>query len=203
MHYRPLADAAELISPLLSSEGTLTLRPRLMTLVVEDRVAVLDRVATLLESYDLPPRNAEITFSLFLGTDRREQEAPPDASGSELSREVRGVLETLADFTKWTAYEPLGSRSVTGAEGDEVVTQLSDEFRVAFVLESVHESQGVVKFKWFTLQRVRREDGGEEEIEELYRTGMALTAGRLHVVGAASDPDSKRALFLTFQAKLR
>ena len=142
-------------------------------------------------------------MSLFLGTDRREAEGPPDTSGSALSREVRGVLETLADFTKWTAYEPLGSRSVIGAEGDEVVTQLSEEFRVAFVLESVHEERGVVKFKWFTLQRVRHEDDGGEKIEELYRTGMVLTTGRLHVVGAASDPESKRALFLTLQAKLR
>ena len=33
---------------------------------------------------------------------------------SLLSLEVRGVLDTLGDVTKWVAYEPLGSRSITG-----------------------------------------------------------------------------------------
>jgi hypothetical protein len=203
VHHRPLADAADLVSPLLSEEGTLTLRPRLQTLVVEDRPAVLERVAALLDSWDLPPRNAEVTLSLFLGTDRREEGAGSGGSASDLSREVRGVLETLADFTKWTSYEPLGSRSVTGAEGAEVVARLSDEFRVVFVVESVHESQGLIKFRWFTLQRVRHDDDGAEQVEDLYRTGMSLSAGRLHVVGAAADPNSQRALFLTLQARPR
>jgi hypothetical protein len=204
IHHRPLADAADLVGPLLSEEGTLTLRPRLRTLVVEDRPGVLERVASLLDSWDLPPRNAEVTLSLFLGTDRREDEASAGGPASDLSREVRGVLETLADFTKWTSYEPLGSRSVTGAEGAEVVARLSEEYRVVFVVESVHEGQGLIKFRWFTLQRVRHDDGtGAERVEDLYRTGMSLSAGRLHVVGAAADPNSQRALFLTLQARPR
>ena len=39
--YRPLADAYDLVEPLLTGEGTVTLRPRLSTLVVEDRRFVL------------------------------------------------------------------------------------------------------------------------------------------------------------------
>ena len=42
-----------------------------------------------------------------------------------------------------------------------------------------------------------------KEIEDLYRTGMVLSAGRVTVVGAAKDPDSQRALFLFLQASPR
>ncbi len=201
VRYRPLADVADLIEPLLSAEGEMTLTPRLKTIVVEDRVAVLERVAALLLSYDLPPRNVEVTFSLFLGTDRRGEVEQRSVAGSGLSSEVRGVLETLSDVTKWTAYDPLGSRSVTGAEGEEVVVSLSEDFRVVFAVESVHDVSGVIKFKQLALQQLRREQDGTSALAEIYRASIGVNVGKLTVVGAARDPDSKRALFLALQAR--
>jgi hypothetical protein len=200
VHYRPLADAAELIDPLLSADGTVTLRPRLSALVVQDRPAVLERVAALLQSWDVPPRSVEITFSLFLGTDQREVRRD---AGPELTREVRGVLDTLSDFTKWNSYEPLGSRSVSGTEGDRVVVNLSDEYRVTFVIQSVHETLGTTKFDRLQLQSVQRGKDGEETVRDLYTMGAVVPPGELYVVGAAMDPNSKRALFLTLQTRAR
>ena len=115
--FKSLADAAELVSPLLSPEGTLTLQPRLKAITVQDHVSVLGRVAALLGSFDVAPRNVEIALSLFLGTDKRAQEAGRSVPPSAMTRDVRGIAETLGDFTKWNAYEPLGGRTVTGAEG--------------------------------------------------------------------------------------
>lgn len=203
IHYQPLVDAADVISPLLSEEGTVTLRPRLSILVVEDRRAVLSRVADLLEDWDVPPRNVEITLSLFLGIDRRDEDPRAPRADHGLSREVRGVLEKLSDFTKWTTYEPLGSRSVTGTEGDTVVANLSDEYRVILVVESVHETHGAVKFERLQLQRISVEEDGTESVDELYTAGLVLPAGKLKLVGAASDPNSRRALFLALQTRPR
>jgi hypothetical protein len=201
VRYRPLSDVAHLIEPILSDDGAITLRPRLKTLVVEDRVSVLDKVSAILASYDLPPRNVEVTFSLFLGTDRREEEGGPTAVGPRLSSEVRGVLETLKDVTKWTDYDGLGSRSVTGAEGDTVVAILSDEYRVVFAVENVHEVQGVIKLQQQSLQRLSRDEDGATAIHELYSASLGVGIGKLTVVGAARDAGSRRALFLTLQAR--
>jgi len=203
VRYRPLADAADVVSPLLSAEGTVTLRPRLNVLVVQDRRAVLERVEALLRSFDLPPRNVEVTLSLFLGTDRLTAGRQRGAPGQEFSKEVRGVIETLGDVTKWIAYEPLGSRSVTGTEGGAVTAELSLDYRVVLEVESVHESGEVVKFERVSLQRTGQDEEGQETIEDLYSAGMVLTAGRVHVVGAARDPGSNRALFLILEVKAR
>lgn len=206
VRYRPLVDAADLVGSLLSADGSLTLKPRLRTLVVQDHAAVLERVAALLEDYDLPPRSVEVTLSLFLGTDQRATRPGRRTPSGAFSKEVRGVIETLGDFTKWTAYEPLGSRSVTGVEGgDPVVANLSDDYRVVFTVDAVHAVQGVVNvdFKRFSLQRMAVDDAGRTEFDNLYTTEMVLPIGRLHVVGAASDPGSKRALFLTLQVQAR
>ena len=203
VHYQPLVDAADVIDPLLSEDGTVTLLRRLSTLVVEDRGSVLERVEDLLESWDVPPRNGQITFSLFLGVDRRHEDPSAPKADHGLSKEVRGVLDKLANFTRWTTYEQLGSRSVTGTEGDTVVADLSDEYRVVFVVESVHKTHGAVKFERLQLQRVSRDEDGTPSVENLFTAGLVLPPGKLRLVGAASDPNSKRALFLALQAQAR
>jgi hypothetical protein len=199
--YKTLADAAELVSPLLSPQGTVTLQPRLKTLTVQDRISVLDRVASLLGSFDVAPRNVEIAMSLFLGTDRREQEAGRIIPPSSMTRDVRGIAETLGDFTKWNAYEPLGGRAVTGVEGGRVTVNLSDEYRVAYDIDTVRDQS--VKLTNFVLQRVTRAADGKEKIQDVYSAAVVLPVGRMLMLGAAQNPESKRALFLTLQARPR
>jgi hypothetical protein len=105
--------------------------------------------------------------------------------------------------TKWIAYEPLGSRSVVGTEGDAVTAEMSLDYRVVLEVDSVHQGGDVVKFDRVSLQRLTRDEEGEERIEDLYSAGMVLTAGRVHVVGAAREPGSNRALFLILEVKAR
>ena len=199
--FKSLADAAEVVSPVLSADATVTLQPRLKTLTIQDRPAVLDRVAKLLESFDLPPRTVDVTLSLFLGTDRRDAEPGRSAPPASLTRDVRGVAETLSDFTKWNAYEQLGARSVAGMEGGRVTVGLSDEFRVSYDIEAVREQS--VKLTNFVLQKVTKGEDGRERVQDVYATAVVLPVGRMLMLGAAQNPESKRALFLALQAKPR
>jgi hypothetical protein len=199
--FKSLADAAELIGPLLSPQGSVTLQPRLKTLMIQDHVAVLDRVSSLLTSFDVAPRNVEIAMSLFLGTDRREQEAGRIIPPSSMTKDVRGIAETLGDFTKWNAYEPLGGRAVTGVEGGRVTVNLSDEYRVAYDIDTVRDQS--VKLTNFVLQRVTRGADGKEKVQDVYSAAVVLPVGRMLMLGAAQNPESKRALFLTLQARPR
>ena len=201
VRFKSLTDAAELVSALLTPQGTVTLQPRIKTLVVQDRAEVLDRVATLLASFDLPPRNVEVTLSLFLGTDRREQEAGRSIPPEGLSRDVRGIAETLGDFTKWNAYSPLGKGSVTGAEGEKITVNLSEEYRVSYEIETVQDAN--VKLKNFALYRVARGNDGTESVQTVYTASVVLPVGRSLMLGAAQNPESKRALFLALQARPR
>jgi hypothetical protein len=203
VYYKALADASDVVSPLLSDDGSLTMRKRLNTLVVQDHVSVLERVASLLESFDLPPRNVEVTLTLFLGMVRQDDEEREVSSSNVMTREIRGIVETLKDFTKFHDYEPLGSRSINGLEGASVTADLTKDYRVVFTVDVVDERRGLVKFERVVLQRLERDEQGRETAEELYSMGMVMEMDRLRVVGAASGPDSKRALFLTVQVSER
>lgn len=197
VRHRPLGDAADIVGAVLSADGTMTLKPHLRVLVVQDHAAVLDRIESLLRSFDLPPRNVEVTLSLFLGTRRPqpEQGQPPP------KRAVIDLPEL--QFMKWTNYESLGSRSVNGVEGYPVTTDLSDDYRVSFRVDEVDERHGVVKFGTVSLQRINTTAEGAERIENLYTMAMVVETGKPHIFGAAAGPDAERALFLTVQARLR
>ena len=201
VRFKTLADAAELVSPILSPQGTVTLQPRLKTLTVQDRSSVLDRVTSLLRSFDVAPRNVEIAMSLFLGTDRREQEAGRSLPSTSMTTDVRGIAETLGDFTKWNAYEPLGGRAVTGVEGGRVTVSLSDEYRVAYDIDTVRDQS--VKLTNFVLQRITHGPDGKDFVQDVYSAAVVLPVGRMLMLGAAQNPESKRALFLTLQARPR
>ncbi len=206
IRYRGLTDAAELVGAVLSPDGQLKLQPRLKTLVVEDHASVLSRVESLLKSFDLPPRNVEVTLTLLLGTDTREQKSGQGIGPGAVSREIRGIHETLSDFTKWTNYELLGSQSVTVLEGHTATLNLSDEYRVTLDVTAVRPPtatapQGVIHFRSVVLRHVLRNESGEERSEEIYSTDIQLPISKLLMVGAARSPESRKALFLTIKAR--
>jgi hypothetical protein len=197
VRYRSLQDAGELVGPILSAEGTLTLKPQLRLLVVADRASVLERVRTLLESFDLPPRSVEVTLGLYLGTRRQDS-----ANGHSPPR--RSVIELPAlSFTHWTSYETLGSRSVNGVEGTEVVADLSHNYRVVFTIEGVDPRHRLVKFRSISLQRIRHMPEGPERIDSLYSAAAVVDMGKQQIFGAATDPEADQALFLTLLTQAR
>ncbi len=203
VRHRPLADAAELVGTLLSEDGKVSLQPRLKTLVVEDRASVLDRVESLLESFDLPPRNIELTLTLFMGTDRSREEAGRLAVPPFVSDEVVEAMEKIRVLMKWNSYEVLGSRSVNGIEGGKVSATLSDDYRVVFEVDSVNESQRKVRFRSFSVQKIIRTADGTVRHQDIYTADMVSPLGRLYLVGAASAPEADKALFLTLRTELR
>jgi len=200
IRYRPLAEVVDVVNVLLSPEGRTTVRPHSRTLVVEDRLSVLRKVKSLIEDFDLPPRSFEVTLVLFLGSDT---EAASAGDEREFSQEVRGVMEKVSKFTKWQTYELVGSRSINGVEGTPIQADFADRYRVEFLVGSVHEYRGTtqLKFDRISLKRRLLDDAGAVRLEDLYTASMVLKVGSQKILGAASDPNSKQALFLTLQAR--
>lgn len=203
--HRPLAEALDLVAPLLSEGGTVSIQPRRRTLLVRDTPAVLDRVAEAVERYDLPPRDVEVTLGLVVGSDRRAREAGRHVPSREITREMRGVVETLGDFTKWTEYDAIGRRSTTCVEGRQVTVGLSDDYRVSFRLETVEDRNGkeVVTLDQVVVERLDEDAEGRPRIVRTPATRIVLRAGQQVMVGTAKSPDAERAVFLTVQAKPR
>ena len=201
--HRPLIDAAELVDAVLSDKGTMSLRPRLKTIVVEDYRSVLTKVESLIRDFDAPPRNVQLTLNLIVGTDEsKEQDGRTFTPSVNIGAEIIDVMNKLEAITKWTKYEVQGSSSLQSVEGGTTMAVLSDEYRVEMAIDSVDEAAKRVYFKHFKLQkRVPTAEG--DRYDDVYATSVISPLDRLNLMGVASGPDSSKALFLTLQAELR
>jgi hypothetical protein len=205
VRYRSLAEAVDLVGAILSPDGTVSIRPGLRRLVVRDREQILDQVGDLLESFDLPPRNVEISVVLVMGSDSRDAEAGRHTPDKSITREHLGVLETLREFWKWTELDPIGSRSVTAMEGSTVSADLAEGYRISFEVEGVVTRGGreIVTLDDFVLQRVARNDDGGEETRNLHTVRITVPAGQQSMVAVARSPNAERMLLLMVKAEPR
>ena len=202
IRHRALTDAAELVEALLSDEGSMTLKPRLKTLVVRDTPTVLDQVDEMIAGWDLPPRRVDVTLSLFIGRRPETPEGNAVTDSRSISQEVRGVMETIGDFTVWTSYEPLGTQVLRGREGSEVSAMVTDTLGVRLTIGSVEDD--VIALERLTLQETIRDPStGAVRVEDRYAAALAVDAGKMTLVVAAKKPDSPQALFLALWAEPR
>lgn len=195
--FKDVEDVVTLISPLLSDFGSLTVQPKLKTITVEDFTLNLNKIGEAIKGYDLPPKNVEVIINLIMASEKGEKHG-------SIAKEIRGVSETLSDFTKWTDYERIGSVVMTSVEGGESASTIGERYRVKFIIEYVNEIRRVIKFSQFLLEkRTMSEEGSQYGSLWKWETGPNLVDGKLLVVGAAKQPGSKKALFLTIQANIK
>jgi hypothetical protein len=72
---------------------------------------------------------------------------------------------------------------------------------VSYDVETVRDQS--VKLANFLLQRITRSADGKEVLQDVYSASVVLPVGRMLMLGAAQNPESKRALFLSLQARPR
>lgn len=205
VHHKPLADAFDVVSAILSADGQITLQRRAQTLVVKDHASVLELIGPALVEYDLPPRNIDITLSLMLAEDTRSRESGRNAPQQRLYTDTGGIQDVPADVLqrigRLTEYQPLGTKAVAAIEGGSVTVALSDDYRV--LLEVGEAVDGVIQFDSLTLQSVLRGEDGTVSYRDEYKAEVNVKTGQTFMLGAAKNPNSRRALFLAIQAKPR
>jgi hypothetical protein len=198
LRHRRVEEAALLVRPLLSDGASLTLQPRLNTLVVRDAPPVVERCGQAIASFDLPPRTVALSVTLLkAGT----PEPGPGIPGA-VSEEIRGVGERLRKLFNFMAYTPLDALVVQGTEGDAVAYTIGGSYRLAFVLDPSADAT-VVRLKDLVLERLRRDERGRETKSEILRTSINVPMGQTNVLGIGRDEAAAGALFLVFSASPR
>jgi hypothetical protein len=197
VNHRSVSDAAEVVSAILSDDGEIEMKFRRNEniLLVTDHVSVLDRVGPLLDSYDTPPRSVDVAVSIIVGTKTEPEtgEAGRLLGGSMYS-ELRGIVQTLQDFTEWKNYDPVGGGSARGIEGSSMTIDIEGAYRVTFDVGAVDDDN--VMFERVRLERLERDEDGDERVRTLYNAEAKVLPGRTLILGASQGPDSEEALFL-------
>jgi hypothetical protein len=190
--HQPASEAMPLVLGLLSSDGTVELRPGSNTLVIRDSLASVSRIVPLLRSFDHPARRVEVSLWLVAG-----------GPGPVVSPQVAGksppaeLLAQLRRHLPYAAYELLAASEVRGLEGDRVDFELPSGHSVRFRLGTVLGDQRV-RLQGFEVSR----RSGDPEGERLVRGNLNLWLERTTVLSMANSRDESRALMVVVRCRL-
>lgn len=194
LHFRPAREAALLVEPLLSADGSVLLQPKLNAITVRDTAAVLERVAAVVAAWDVAPLNYTIRLRVLLAST-----APPTPGPA--APLISGVGSELQQLFRFTSYRELDTVVVTAAEGSAVEAAVADRYHVRFTVRAVPQDAERLQLSQLEFQRRVPVNGGGEKLQPLLRTTLTLRAGQPFVLGAARSEEANRALVLVLLAQ--
>ena len=193
-HFRPAREAATLVEPLLSAEGSLLLQPGLNAITVRDTPDVLKRVANALASWDVAPQSYKVHVRVFLASREPKQVGTPPPPIPELGEK----LYLLFGFTK---YQEVAAVQVTAADGNTVETAAGDHYHLRFMVRSVPQEPERVQLAQLQLARRDRAADNTEVLTPLLRATVSLLMKQPSVIAGARSENANQALFLLLSAE--
>lgn len=186
--------AAQVVRPLVSSEGSVSIQAGANTLVVTDRSDNVSRIADAIEDYDVPSRTFKL--ELMLVAAGRVAGNPP-----AVPEDLREVSTKLAGVLRFNSFEKLGELAVAGREGDVVRRDVDGAYHADFTIGEYDPVTGTVQVSDFQLGRYHQTAAGKKELTEVLKTTLNLKVGQTVILGASKLPESNRALMLIVVAR--
>ncbi|MGZ7030522.1 MAG: secretin N-terminal domain-containing protein [Thermoanaerobaculia bacterium] len=186
--FKQADQAAAIIKPLVSAEGSMSIQPSSNALVVTDRPENLKAIIAALQQYDAPARNVHLSVRL-VGASR-----VPNAAAHEPVPELKDIANELS-MLRFNAYERLGDAELQGKEGEPGLVDLSGGYRAEFKFGEYDPASDTIKLNDFRLLKLQN-----DQLVPLYKASLNLKLGRTVIVGA-TKPQGQRALMIVVVAK--
>jgi hypothetical protein len=187
--HKPAAEALVLIYPLLSRRGAVELQPGGNTLVVRDTAASLQRIRSVLESYDLPARPLAVEILIVRAS--RAVVSPP-VRRSDLPA---SLTRWLRDALPYEVYETQARAQLTTREGQAVTYGVGPEFEVRFRLGTLLAGRRI-KLANFQVSRRPATGTAGSPAKPLIHTTLNLWLDQPLCLGLAKSEASRDALMV-------
>ncbi len=193
MRHQPAAEAVSLVLPLLSSEGSVELRPGGNTLAIRDRKVVLERIRRVLINLDHPLEEVRVEIRLI------RAKRPPVSGVPEVERNLPAALQLPSGYPlPFEGYESVGETVLHTREGETLEYRVGGEYRVSFRVGTMLAHRRI-KFYDFTLRKTAKGDKSQSESVPL-RMILNLWKDKTTVLGVS--PDGDQALMIVLKWSL-
>lgn len=193
LKYQPAMEALRAIQPLLTSRGTVELRPSDNTLVIRDTRSALGRIAPALRKFDHPARRLRIDVMIV------EAQRAPFSPPVPKERLPDALAMRLRGFLPYNGYRLVARTSLDVLEGDDVTYEMSEGFSVSFHPAPVVDAQ--VRLHDFRLSRAST-DPAHPGKRRLFQSSVTLPLDRPMALALAAAEDSPNALMLVLTPRL-
>jgi len=194
LRFKPAREAAAVVEPFLSPEGSLLIQPRANTLTVRDKPEVQKRISEVLAAFDAPPTVYRIRLRFILASTT----PPTPGPASPL---IEGVGKELAEMFRFTSYQELDTLVLAAADGASVEAEAAGRYFLRFSLRGSSQDQERVQLSGFELFRRKQNPDGSQVLNLLLRTSLSLRLQQMAILGAARSESTNQALVLVFWAE--
>lgn len=195
LRHRPAREAAVIIEPLLSGEGSMLIEPRQNRITVRDSGPVLARVQKALDGWDVPPASFVIRLRVL------EASNPKAAPAARRTPAISGLGAELGNLFPFGDYRELAALRMVVSEGMAIEVPAGDRFHLRFVLRTTPLALDSVDLTEFQLSRRERLPDGTQRLRPMMRARVNLRLRQESVLGGAGSEDAERALFLVLLAE--
>jgi len=185
--FKKAENAAALIKPILSDEGSISIKASGNALVVSDNAENIKKVVEALADFDREPQPVRMTVRLVLA----ERAAP---TASRVPAELRDVAPKLA-LLRYNSLEGIGAAAIDGKEGQPAQIEMTG-YRADFKFGEYDPASDSIDLIDFKLSQL-----AGDVLTPLMKTTLNLKLGQTVIIGATKQAQSKRALMIVFSAK--
>src|SRR5438132_10727701 len=177
--YKDAEKAAAIITPLISTEGSVSIQPANHALVVTDHAENLGKIAKVLATFDAPAQTFKLSVRLVAASRADTARVPDD---------LKDVAQKLS-LLRFNAFEDQGRVDVEGKEGDPGMVELQSGYRAEFKFGEYDPASDSIKVSDFHLSKLQK-----DQLTSLLKTSLNLKLGQTYIVGATKAPETQRAL---------
>ena len=193
-HFRPAREAATLIEPMLSPEGSLLLQPGLNAITVRDNPDVLKRVTGALASWDVAPQAYKVRVRVFLAFHGAEVGRTAAVDPGDRREDVPALrLHEVRGGGRGPGHR--GRRQRRGSRGRRPLPP------PVHWCEAFRQESDRVQLAQLQLARRDRSTENTEVLTPLLRATVSLLVKQPSVIVGARSENANKALFLVLSAE--
>jgi len=192
LQYRELGEVTGKVKSLLSSEGSILIKPQNRQIVIDDFVENIEAIAQLIKQLDIPLKEVNLDIYFI--------HASKGSGKKKVSDELQEMAAKLSGFLSYDYYQLIDKHRVKVKEGDTTTLQLGEIYIVNFYIQIPPGTDGVIKLKNFRLFKKEKLANGRYRLRKLLVTAINLINGSPSIIGASSSEESNEALIMALTA---
>ncbi|MFI5142808.1 MAG: secretin N-terminal domain-containing protein [Thermoanaerobaculales bacterium] len=195
LRHRAVRDAATVVEPLLSPDGTILLQPHQNSLVVRDHPEVLTLVSQAISRWESQTTAFRVRVSLLWAL----ESGPAFDQRDPLLKEVSSGLIKLFGFRSCA---PIDTFWVTAEDGNLVESEAGHgRYWVRFKVDAVPDDHNRVRLQRFEVLQREGSGAGAKMRSLLSTSSINLLVGQTSIVGLSRQERAPQALIVVLVAE--
>ena len=185
--FKKAENAAAVIKPLMSAEGSISIKAAGNSLVVTDLPENMKKIADALANFDKEAQPFRLSVRLVSAGRGADNEG-------RVPSELRDVAPKLA-MLRFNVLDAIGNAEVMGKEGEPGQIDLNG-YRADFKFGAYDPASDSINLVDFKLSQLTG-----DQLTQVMKTTLNLKLGQTVIIGATKNAQSQRALMIVFTAK--